>query len=67
MLTEQQINKILEVGLFDYLGNFAWELDKQDIITMFKEFNFAVYELAKGIEKQATNKMIKEIKENYMD
>jgi len=63
MLTEEQISEIKEKGLYDFIGNNAWQLDKETIITMFKEFNYAVYELAKGIEKQATNTMLEEMKE----
>lgn len=66
MLTEKQIAEIREKGLFDFLGNSAWELDKETIISMFKEFNYAVYDVDKNIEKQTTEMMLNEIKENYI-
>jgi len=63
MLTEQQINEIKENGLFDFIGNNYWKLDKETLKDMFKEFNFAVYEISKKIEKEATDKMLEEMKE----
>jgi len=61
MLTENQIKEIKEKGLFDFLGNRGWELEKSTIITMFKEFNFAVYEIQKSMEMHATNIMLEEL------
>lgn len=61
MLTEEQIKEINKKGLFDFIGNHYWELSKETLKDMFKEFNYAVYEISKAIEKEATEKMIQEI------
>jgi hypothetical protein len=61
MLTPEQIKKIRENGLYDFLGNHGHELNKGTLITFFKEFNYAVYETSKEIEKEATEKALLEI------
>ena len=61
MLTQEQIQEIKEKGLFDFIGNHYWELSKETLKDMFKEFNYAVHEISEAIEKEATEKMLKEI------
>jgi len=61
MLTPEQVKVIKEKGLFDFIGNHYWELEKETLKDMFKEFNYAVYEINEAIEKEATEKMLKEI------
>lgn len=60
-------NKIKEVGLYDYVSNYGYTLDKDELILMLKEFNYAVYTEDKKLEEKAVEIMIQEIKEKEED
>lgn len=64
-LTKEQIEQIREMGLFDFLSKYGMDLEisKEDLIEMFKSFNYAVYNRDKKMEIDATEYMIEELSE----
>jgi len=61
MITKNVKEKIAERGLFDFIANEYWKLTKDDIVTLLKEFNYAVYAIDKDTCRQAENDMWDEI------
>ena len=64
MLKQKHKKEILENGLFDFIAKNYCQLEKSDIITLCREFNYAVYDLDKKLCKEAEQKMWEEIEEN---
>lgn len=61
MITTKHKKQIEERGLFDFISSEYWKLSKDDIVTLCKEFNYAVYAIDKEICKEAEKNMWEEI------
>jgi hypothetical protein len=61
MLTIQNKKEIERTCLYDFICNNHWKLSKDDVITLFKEFNYAVYDIDENVEKEAVERMFEEI------
>jgi len=61
MITKNVKEKIAERGLFDFIASDYWKLSKDEIVTLFKEFIYAVYAIDNDICRQAEEDMWDEI------
>jgi hypothetical protein len=53
--------EIEEKGLYDFICNNHWNISKDGIVNLLKEFNFAVHSLDKNLCKQAEIDMLDEL------
>ena len=61
MITKNVKEKIAERGLFNFIASDCWNLSKDEIVTLFKEFYYAVYAIDEDICRQAEENMWDEI------
>lgn len=63
MFTKEQVEEIREKGLYDFIANNYWKLRKEEIVIMFKEFDYSVHFFCNKCHIKATEMMIEKITE----
>ena len=55
---------------YDWIANHGWEMNKGELITIIKEFDYAIHELCEHVfedEQIAYNSVAMELENYYMD